>query len=214
MVVPAVLAASLYGVSGDAQKNAARKGKYANGIYEEIFALLILADRPLKNFAKWEDVGLNDISKIEISLDGITEDLCRLPSLVALPSFINHHGTPTLPDNFLKTKKEVEKAIRKLPIKKIMEEKEGRREAFQTAFQKIIRSFKPDKNLQTSRIMVLWLSVLAHDLDRGKISLSKHAIIDAFRCALDMEDDVFDDLQESAATLHKELARAMTLILE
>jgi len=194
-----------------------------------VSALLSLVDRPLKNSVKWEDAGANEVSNLEIDADEIAESIneeirgglissyfiscADKSSLYGAIAWTNMTEERDL-GNFLSVKNELEKEIRCLPFRKIIEPKEGHREAFRKVLSKIIDEFKSEKNIQTSRTMTLWLLMLALDIDKGEITPNKSALIDDFRNAFEIEDDVLEDLQERAASLYKELIKTMIIINE
>jgi len=178
--------------------------------FVSVAKLLSLVDRPLKGSVKWEDVGLDDLANLEIEADERMEELrmkesgTNLRTFTFLPSFSEESSE----------KKELENAIKKLPFRKVMDAGEGHREAFREVLHKVIGRFKSEKNMKTPRFITLWLLMLAFDLDGEGISPNKHALIDEFRSAFEVEDDVFEELQERAKSLHEEFSKTMVIITE
>jgi len=191
-----------------------------------ITGLLSLVDRPLRNSFDWKDTGTDDISKISIEhhekIAKIHKDEnCIYHSIIGGAS--SGHATHALSGFFMgirrsadfrDIKKELEEEIKRLPFKKITDPEGGHRQAFSNVMHKLIDAFKFERNIQNPRIFSLWLLMLALEMDAGIISPNKFAFIDEFRSAFDIEDDVFEDLQERAVSLHKELEKTMSIIIE
>jgi len=117
-------------------------------------------------------------------------------------------------NDFLGIKIRLEEEIKKLPFRKITDPEKGHRQAFSTVMHKLIDEFKFERNIQNPRIFSLWLLMLALEMDAGVISPNKFAFIDEFRNHFEIEDDVFEDLQERAVSLRKELEKTMSIIIE
>jgi len=176
--------------------------------FASVAKLLSLVDRPLKGSVKWEDVGLDDLANLEIEVDERMKEFGEdSPDIRRAFIFSSSSGSSS-------EKKELEDAIKKLPFRKIMDAGEGHKEAFREVLHKAIGRFKSEKDIKTQRFITLWLLVLAFDLDGEGISPNKHALIDEFRSAFEVEDDVFEELQGCAKSLHKELSKTMVIITE
>jgi len=200
-----------------------------------ISALLSLVDRPLKNSVKWEDAGVDDISDLEIDADELMKNLRgtlvdedyddSIDEWSLYGSILENiddyreseggaFGSSGYMDNFSEVKFRLEESIKGLPFRKIIEPQSGHREVFQEICCRIVAGLNSSDRIQTTRAMALWLFMLALDIDKGEITPNKSALIDDFRNALGIEDDVLEDLQERAISLHKELAKTMTIINE
>jgi len=176
--------------------------------FASVAKLLSLVDRPPKGSVKWEDVGLDDLANLEIEIDErmkeFGEDSPDIRRAFIFASFSGMSGE----------KEELEDTIKKLPFRKIMDAREGHREAFSEVLHKAIGRFKSENNIKTPRFITLWLLMLALDLDGEDISPNKYTLIDEFRSAFEIEDDVFEELQGCAKSLHKELSKSMVIITE
>jgi len=182
-----------------------------------VAGLLALVDRPLKNSIEWEDAGIDDISNMEIS-----ENEKIIEAQVDSEDeydYLYHSVVKTAVgyrelNDFRCIKKSLEKSIKKLPFRNITDSKDGHKQAFSEVLHKIIDEFQFERSIQNSRIMTLWLLMLALEIDEATISSNKLAFIDTFRNHFDIEDDVFEDLQERATTLFKELEKTKAIIIE
>jgi len=178
-----------------------------------ITGLLALVDRPLENSVDWEDAGIDDISNMSIEphekIAEIHDDYdCVYRAIV------NSTRTRDNADNFRDIKEKLEEEIKGLPFRKITDPEEGHRQAFSSVMHELIDEFQFERNIQNPRILSLWLLMLAFEMDAGVISPNKFAFIDEFRNHFDIEDDVFEDLQERAVSLRKELEKTMSIIIE
>jgi len=192
-----------------------------------ITGLLALVDRPLRNSFDWKDVDADNISKISIEQhekiakihkddDCIYHAIIGNSSVSSALLFSLGRDRAGIRGNadFSGIKEKLEEEIKRLPLRKITDAEEGRRQAFSTVMHKLIDEFKFERNLQNPRIFSLWLLMLALEMDVGVISPNKFAFIDEFRRAFDIEDDVFEDLQERAVSLRNELEKTMSIIIE
>jgi len=150
--------------------------------------LLSLVDRPLKDALKWEDIELKDIPLIELASDEVMENT--------------------------ELKRELEDAIKDLPLREIIDPDGGRKEAFGKVLRRIVADFRSDESLQTSRTITLLLLMFAFAIGKGEISPARFSLINDFRWGFEVEDDVFGDLYERAALLHKELSLTLTILAE
>jgi len=189
--------------------------------------LLALVDRPLRNSFDWKNVDTDNISKISIEQhekiakihkddDCIYHAIIGNASVSSALLFSLGRDRASIRGNadFSGIKEKLEEEIKRLPLRKITDTEEGRRQAFSTVMHKLIDELKFERNLQNPRIFSLWLLMLALEMDAGAISPNKFAFIDEFRRAFDVEDDVFEDLQERAVSLRNELEKTMSIIIE
>jgi len=165
-----------------------------------IAALLSFVDQPLKNSVAWEDIDQQMIENMAIETNAVMVELCN--------------GDYMATNALGRVKETVETALKKLPIRKILDQEEGHRQAFAAALKKILGEAEFEKSIQNSRLLVLWLLLLALELGGGEISSNKllfsHDVAQHFH----VETDVFDELLGQAKVGHQWLKKTLTILLD
>jgi len=169
---------------------------------------------------EWEDVGQEDI---ETEFRFMCAEMCFRDDTyftsnsrsVGNAILESGHGWFGFDDFEVMISEKLDGAIKRLPFRNIMNEKGGgHREAYREVLREIIGKFNLDGNIKTQRSLVLWLLIVAIELGGGNISENKSAFIGDLKDCFDIEDDVFEDLQERAVSLYKELLKTTSIIFE